>query len=480
MEKQILQEINRSREIMGLKLITESIGDEIADMVNALVKNADSITDDSVEAIAQQIKKVAEADALAKKIDLDKYLDDMLITGKVSDDIATLINKAILTNKSYTDVVRNLVKDTDPVLKNIKNTILDNDAMDLIKMSDSLDELNQLENDLLNDFKNYQDPFGNKLSDEMVDLYKKDIDDAASSRRSELEAPGKIASEAAASSEKQIAKEAQDIIDKVKKELSNEGKKLSRNLTVDEVLAKMKTMNEKQLIEFYKTLQTNTLWTNFNKWLSKHVNTRLKNLLIFLKTAQINEAGKLVIRPGVVGLYASVLGAAYILFDMYRTSESEWRELYDNLLSYCPDGKLNATNTSIAEDIKESSALRPDWVMSVVYDSKKTSVFYEDGQWYLGIKSGLPGEEYVPLNCNDSKLANTTFEEIGVPKTPETPETPSGNTDMDKFKAYVKSIWKDEAKDSDVYSTEGDVFMVNDGAKLYKFKKEGETFKQIN
>ena len=96
MEKQILEEINRYREIMGLKLITEAIGDEIAEMVSALIKNTDSITDDSVEAIAQQIKKVAEADALAKKIDLDKYLDDMLITGKVSDDIANLINKAIL------------------------------------------------------------------------------------------------------------------------------------------------------------------------------------------------------------------------------------------------------------------------------------------------------------------------------------------------------------------------------------------------
>jgi hypothetical protein len=413
MEKQILEEINRYREIMGLKLITEAIGDEIAEMVSALIKNTDSITDDSVEAIARQIKKVAEADALAKKIDLDKYLDDMLITGKVSDDIANLINKAILTNKGYTDVVRKLVKDTDPVLINIKNTILDNDAMDLIKMADSLDELKRLENDFLNDFKNHTDPFGNSLSDEMIALYKKDIDDAASSRRAELEAPGKIASETVEISEKQALKDAKDIINKIKDELSDEGKKLSRNLTVEEVLLKLEKMSEPDLITFYKKLGTNTKWSGFKNWLSKSVNPRIKNFLKTIKLLKLDDAGELVFRPGMAALYAATIGGIYILFDMYRTSESEWRKLYDDLLSHCPDGKLNNTNTSIAEDIKESNFLRPDWVMSVVYDSKKTSVFYEDGQWYLGIKSGLPGEEYLPLDCNDSKLANKTFTEIG-------------------------------------------------------------------
>ena len=137
-------------------------------------------------------------------------------------------------------------------------------------------------------------------------------------------------------------------------------------------------------------------------------------MLIFLKTAEIVEAGKLVIRPGMITLYASVLAAAYIAFDMYRTSESEWKELYDNLLALCPDEKLKDNQTaSIAPDIKENDALRPDWVISVVYDSKKTSVFYEDGNWFLDVKSGKPGEEYLPLNCNDAKLANKTFGEIG-------------------------------------------------------------------
>jgi hypothetical protein len=445
MEKQILEEINRYREIIGLKLITEAIGDEIAEMVSALIKNTDSITDDSVEAIARQIKKVAEADALAKKIDLDKYLDDMLITGKVSDDIVNLINKAILTNKGYTDVVRKLVKDTDPVLINIKNTILDNDAMDLIKMADSLDELKRLENDFLNDFKNHTDPFGNSLSDEMIALYKKDIDDATSSRRVELEAPGKIASEATSNAEKQVAKDAQDIIDKVKENLANEGKKLSRNVTVDEVVAKMKTMTPEQLIETYTKLQKNTRWTGFKNWVSTSVNPRIKRLLIYLKTSEIDEAGKLVIRPGMITLYASVLAAAYIAFDMYRTSESEWKELYDNLLALCPDEKLKDNQTaSIAPDIKENDALRPDWVISVVYDSKKTSVFYEDGNWFLDVKSGKPGEEYLPLNCNDAKLANKTFGETGGEPNDEeklkTGELNNTTKTLDDFKKSEKGV----------------------------------------
>jgi hypothetical protein len=414
MEKQILEEINRYREIVGLKLITEGIGDEFAEMVSALIKNTDSITDDAVEAIARQIKKVAEADALAKKIDLDKYLDDMLITGKVSDDIANLINKAILTNKGYTDVVRKLVKDTDPVLINIKNAILDNDAIDLIKMADSLDELKRLENDFLNDFKNHTDPFGNSLSDEMIALYKKDIDDATSSRRVELETPGKIASETVETSQKQALKDAKDLIDKIKDELSDEGKKLSRNLTVEEVLLKLEKMSEPDLITFYKKLGTNTKWSGFKNWLSKSVNPRIKNFLKTIKLLKLDDAGELVFRPGMTLLYATTIGGIYILFDMYRTSESEWKELYDNLLTLCPNEKLKDNQTaSIAPDIKENNVLRTDWVISVVYDSKKTSVFYEDGNWFLDVKSGKPGEEYLPLNCNDAKLANKTFGEIG-------------------------------------------------------------------
>jgi hypothetical protein len=442
MEKQILEEINRYREIMGLKLITEAIGDEIAEMVSALIKNTDSITDDSVEAIARQIKKVAEADALAKKIDLDKYLDDMLITGKVSDDIANLINKAILTNKGYTDVVRKLVKDTDPVLINIKNTILDNDAMDLIKMADSLDELKRLENDFLNDFKNHTDPFGNSLSDEMIALYKKDIDDAASSRRAELEAPGKIASETVEFSEKQALKDAQDLINKIKDQLSDEGKKLSRNLTVEEVLLKLEKMSDTDLIEVYKKLGTNTRWSGFKNWLSKSVNPRIKNFLKTIKLLKLDDAGELVFRPGMTLLYATTIGGIYILFDMYRTSESEWKELYDNLLTLCPNQKLKDNETaSIAPDIKENNALRTDWVISVVYDSKKTSVFYEDGNWFLDVKSGKPDEEYLPLNCNDAKLANKTFGET----TENEEETKKGELNnatktLDDFKKSEKGV----------------------------------------
>lgn len=485
MKKQILEEINRSREIMGLKLITESIGDEISDMVYALIKNVDSIEDDAVEAIASQMRKVADADAAAKKIDLDKYLDDILITGKVSDDIAQLLNKAILSNKGYTDVVRKLVKDTDPVLINVKNTILDNDALDLIKMSNTLDELKQLETDLLNDFKNYTDPFGNNLSDEMVDLYKKDIEDATASRKAELEAPGKIASEAATNAEKQAVKDAEDLIKQIKKELSDEGKKLTNNLTVDQVMGKLKTMSEEELITFYKTMSTNTRWKSFLTWMSKNVNPRIKNFLQTMKLLKLDDTGKLVFRPGMAAFYVSVIGGGYILFDMYRTSESEWKELYDDLLKVCPDGKLkDGVNTSIAEDIKESNTLRPDWVMSVVYNGAKTEVFYEDGQWFLNIKSGKPGEEYQPLNCNDAKLADKTFEEIG--KTPETPkaetptETPTQTPTTAEFVEWFNNKYEIQITKDNVTINSDNTVKVTVGNQTAKYKKVGDkAFQEI-
>jgi hypothetical protein len=52
--------------------------------------------------------------------------------------------------------------------------------------------------------------------------------------------------------------------------------------------------------------------------------------------------------------------------------------------------------------------------------------------------------------------------------------------ELETFKTFVKELWGDDSKETDTYSVDGDTYIADDGIKLYKFKKEGNSFKQTN
>lgn len=184
-----LQEnISRIREMMGLKLLVEStIGDGLVEIFKTLVKNSNTIEDEGLEIIAKNLKNVAESEASVAKIKLSTYLDEVINgTRPLSKNIEELIMNTILSNQTYSDIVRKLIKDTDPFLVSFKNTILDDEIKNLIKNISSLEELKGLEEELFKSFKNFKDVKGNKLSDEMLDLYKKDIEELTKFKKVEL------------------------------------------------------------------------------------------------------------------------------------------------------------------------------------------------------------------------------------------------------------------------------------------------------
>ena len=435
MEKQILQEINRAREIMGLRLITEGIGDEVAEMIYAIVRHTDDITDDAVESIARNIRKTAELEAQAKNISLDNYLDDMLRTGNVSDALANTLTKAILTSADYTSVVRKLVKDTDPVLKNIKDTILDNDTIDFLNLQNSLKDLEIEKAKILDLFKGYTDTKGNGLSDEMIELFKKDIDDATEARKFDLEAPGRLAAETVKTAEDKLVQKAKELIKDIKDEMSAKGLKLKDGkISVDDVVKKFARMSDDEIKAFYINLTKQKGWPAVVSWLRKNVNPRIKNFLESFKFITLDaDTGKWTVNYFKSGAIVFGVTGLYLLFEYIRTDEGEFNEMYNQLLSDCPKLK-DGVNVKIVKDIKDNFKILPDWVISIVYDGQVTNMIYEDAKWYLDKKSNKPGEDLMSFNCNDAKVADKTFEELGVdPKAEKDEESKKLEADKNDF-----------------------------------------------
>ena len=146
MEKEILYEINRFREILGLPLLKESIGGGIVDEFLTLFgKSADDFEDlvkNGDNAVAQSLRNSFDEITQSGGKTFDEIITDIR-AGRLSDDLATTIAETLVksTNQEVSKKMAKAFINTNPTLKNLSDEISSPDKFASANDGDKLEEL---------------------------------------------------------------------------------------------------------------------------------------------------------------------------------------------------------------------------------------------------------------------------------------------------------------------------------------------------
>jgi hypothetical protein len=194
MKKILISEINRMKEIMGLRLLKESWGDEMADFAIFLLKNGDDVisSNKELEALVNAIRK--ESDKAAKNAGFEDDVLGYLTNLKSGNEVLpkALNDVLVISIKNNPAIRKKLITtfiETSPVLKQIETDLVDTSFQDLIKdiknTQDGIDTINSAVETVKNELKGKTFD-GENLSDEIIADFEKRLDDAAQVKRNEI------------------------------------------------------------------------------------------------------------------------------------------------------------------------------------------------------------------------------------------------------------------------------------------------------
>jgi len=170
MNNEILNEINRFREISGLKLLSEaSIGggwiDELLTVLGKSSDDLDTFIKNSDDVLAAEMRTSIDDVASRLGRPVDELLERIKLKNLATDE-ADEILKSLLksTNKEVKDTLANYYINNDTGLKEIADEMVNGDVVDLLKTS-------QLPYNQLNDlYKSTRESFVRSLSDELPEI----------------------------------------------------------------------------------------------------------------------------------------------------------------------------------------------------------------------------------------------------------------------------------------------------------------------
>jgi|LakMenEpi03Aug12_release.lakeMendotaPanAssembly.Ray.scaffolds.fasta_scaffold84167_2 hypothetical protein len=417
MEKEILYEINRFREILGLPLLKESVGGGIIDEFLTLFgKSADDFEDlvkNGSTDIAKSLKN--SFDEIAQ-LPGGKTIDDILSdirTGNLSDELASTIAEKLVksTNQEVSQKMANAFINTNPTLKKLSAEISSPNkfasANDEIKLDELYDEY-YIKIDNLGESQ--------EVKDELLVLlwvnYKnrKDIINAPNFVPDVVQDVTKVTTTT-------VTKEFTGLLDEFG-ELSEDTKiivnDLATNLKVDPTVLQTKAKN---FINQYKNLDITQLETKLAE-----SQTKLKKIY-----SESNEVGRQEIKQkwdffnsflpklnltkpvkaALTVLTIGVIIASYVGLDYFSKTKEEAENLLKGLITSCPNNKITVDHVQTMG----SDDGFDEYYAKVVYDGNLESVKQKEGAFYLSKKNAI-GEE-IQINCGDAKLADKTVEEIG-------------------------------------------------------------------
>jgi hypothetical protein len=146
MEKEILYEINRFREILGLPLLKESIGggliDEFLTLFGKSTDEFETLVKDGTDDVAQSLRNSFDEIAQSGGKTFDEIITDIK-AGRLSDDLATTIAEKLVksTNQEVSQKMAKAFVNTNPSLKALSDEIA---SPNKFTSANDIDELENL------------------------------------------------------------------------------------------------------------------------------------------------------------------------------------------------------------------------------------------------------------------------------------------------------------------------------------------------
>jgi hypothetical protein len=412
MEKEILYEINRFREISGLPLLKESIG-------GGLIDEFLSLFGKSVDDIDTLVKTEADDIGMALKNSIDEIAQ--LPGGKTFDDIIADIKAGRLSNDLADNIAKKLVKSDNREISQKMAEAVVNTNPSLKKMADELssDDLfkaSKKSNDLQSARKTYEDSLeaiGKRgESNEIKNELDRRLFNNYYSAKSEIEANIKNLTNAL----KGMLDETGDLTEGIKKEIQVISKVIKVKPDVLESRAKQFISDNKNITleQLQKKLADSQ--TQIQEAANKLKGVRRAGFKAkydafkeyLPKMPPLTKPVKIALIIASLG----VIGASYVAFEYYQVDIEEAQDILKRLIDYC-DGKITPNHVKALGSDEEIDKYYP----KVVYDGQLQTVIEKEGEFYLTKKDGI-GQD-IKITCIDPKLANKTVEEIGVGKPAE-------------------------------------------------------------
>jgi len=461
MKKILISEINRMKEIMGLRLLKESWGEEMADFAIFLFKNGDDVisSNKELEALVNAIRK--ESDKAAKNAGFEDDVLGYLTKLKSGNEVLpkALNDVLVISIKNNPAIRKKLITtfiETSPVLKQIEADLVDTSFQDLIKdiknTEAGIEQINSAVETVKNELKGKTFD-GENLSDEIIADFEKRLDDAAQVKRNEIfdilkgeedesAANLKLAEEeglkAANDVEQADLNKANELLRKAKEEIL-----VDKNLTVDE--SKLENAFEsaqkaaltkyKDYLELQKAGKIQSADAEAIKYLVEQlkkpsvrarVNTVLSKLKGFPKGFiqgffnTLSTAGKRtkVIKGGFILIGLTLLGfIGNFAVDYLVVSDAELEEASNKLYSTCEQGKITIDNSEIREVTNSAGTAKVGGSIAyfVKYNGELVEFIEENGT-FVRKDSTEGGRKKVYLKdlCKDPLLG-------ALEKTVETP-----------------------------------------------------------
>jgi hypothetical protein len=467
MEKEILYEINRFREILGLPLLKESVGggviDEFLTLFGKSVDDFEDLVKDGVDDVAESLRNSFDEIAQSGGKTFDDIITDIR-AGKLSDDLVNDIAEKLVksSNREISQKMAEAVVNTNPSLKQMADGLSSDDLFKASKKSNDLQSARKTYEDSLEAIgkRGESNEIKNELDRRLFNNYY--------SAKSEIEANIKNLTNAL----KGMLDETGDLTEGIKKEIETISKTIKVKPDVLELRAKQfisgnpnitfeqlqKKLAESQTavieaaskLKGVKRAEFKAQYDSFKEYLPK--------------MPPLTKPVKIVLTIASLG----VIAGSYVAFEYYQVDEEEAQDILKRLINFC-DKKITADHVKALGSDENIDKFYP----SVVYDGQLEAVEEKEGQFYLSKKDnvGIP----IKLTCGDPKLADKTVEEIQG-------TIPSGeakteyNQTLDDFKKFLatNSLGTDDATND----TGGPSGFWKANGKDYSYDATTKTFKE--
>jgi hypothetical protein len=488
--RQILnEELFRIQEIMGIKktsinedfqseqnnLISEQ-GGEIAALLKGastagkFEKTGMSVIDDIVRNETESLSKTSKY--VTKTYDsLDELTQAIArkeIAENVAEDIATTIMKKIIVTPDGSKIVA-------------KAWFEDNMASGIRKVAKKIDSGANLPPSLtIKTYKDYE-LIINKISTGDVDVdtaLKAGLEDTYGIPLRKAKTEGEKAIAVAKQLDKDYDTLRSDVISKIKKDPDLSTKKIANwfKFYDDKAKNKLKELGDYDARKF---LLENLQKPSFMSKVSGKFGTdsgiaKFLNKLLSIKGLIWTVSTGLIV-IAILLFYYGISGASETFDELGKDTYTKIKKVYP-VTENASKELLNYFISSAPTEVDNLLTAKPGY--SLKYQSIEDSPIGPIEE----LKIETPSNTYEYTLKKDTGLIDEKITPKGG-----APVVPGGGgngnpaiNELETFKTFVKALWGAESKETDTYSVEGDVYIANDGQKRYKFKKEGDTFKQIN
>lgn len=474
------EELFRIREIMGV--INENSTNDINNLVSEqasmfadLLQGAAglskidgagiSVVDDAVQTATQSLSRVANPKVPKTYNSLEELVDGIVrkeIPANVADDIAqTVIKRIIATPEGSKLIAKTWFADNAPTA--MKKAV-----------SKNLDDLPpRLINKIYKDYELLKGTI-NTGDSSLDDSVKNSLDDVYGTRISSAKSNADEAIRMADELDAKYNEIRSDVRNKINSDPDLSRRKIKDwfGYYEDEVKKLIETKTERDAREYLqKMLEKPSIWARIKSLFSGE--GWYKALEYFRKKGvSLSVATGTVIIVGIIVYYVAT-GASetmdYFQKDTYTIVKKQFpiltdapREIIDKFISAAPN--LDIENLILKKEgynidyKEEKDTPLGDMKTFTVVTPSKTYQYRMDENGTITDESPKP-EDKTPTDGQDTQL-----------------------TDLQLFEKYIKQLWGDESKDTDTYRYDETEqrYIADDGDKVFKFKKQGNSFTQTN